>query len=131
MSATNEVEKHILNWGLRNIVPPVNGTVYIALFTADPGEDASYTNEVSGGGYARQAVTFSDPLLLGQTANIGIVQTDIATVDQGVVTHWAVVTELTGTGGLMIVRAALAVAENLVVGKRFTAAIGDLVVTHS
>ncbi|WDL97794.1 phage tail fiber protein [Alicyclobacillus sp. ALC3] len=34
------------------------GTFYVALFTADPTTAGDTTNELSGGGYARQPVTF-------------------------------------------------------------------------
>lgn len=35
----------------------VSSPVYLALFTADPGDSGSPLNEVSGGAYARQAIT--------------------------------------------------------------------------
>jgi hypothetical protein len=43
--------------------PPT--AVYVSLHTADPGETGA--NEVSGGGYARQQVTFNAPVVGAQT----------------------------------------------------------------
>lgn len=42
-----------------NITAPAN--IYMALFTVMPGEDGTGGTEVSGGGYARQAMSFGAP----------------------------------------------------------------------
>ena len=52
-------ENAVLNT-LRNVSLAV-ANVYVALFTTLPGEDATGGVEVSGGGYARTAVTFNPP----------------------------------------------------------------------
>jgi hypothetical protein len=56
VSISNYLENIILDHILRNqaFTPP--STVYVALHTADPGETGA--SEVTGGSYARQAVTF-------------------------------------------------------------------------
>ncbi len=134
MSATNAVEDAILNYLLRDIAPPSMGSVYVALFTQDPGESASYANEVTGGGYARQLVTFSDPALGGSSSNTNVIDSAIATTDWAGganITHYAIISELTGGSGYMIVRAAFAVPFTVLTGGKFQAAIGDLTVTHT
>jgi hypothetical protein len=58
MSISNYFENKILDHMLRNqsFTPP--STVYVGLFTVAPTDEGGGT-EVSGGGYARQSVTFS------------------------------------------------------------------------
>lgn len=69
--------------GITSITAPAN--VYLALFTAAP-NDAGGGTEVSGGSYARQAVTFDRS---GDTAtNNGDVTFATATASWGTVTHW-------------------------------------------
>jgi hypothetical protein len=131
MSASNEVEDIILNYLLRDTAPPSLGSVYVRLFLADPGEEASYVNEVSGGGYTGQLVTFSDPALSGSSSNTNVIDSAIATTDWGTITHFAIVSEQTGTSGKMVARAAFAVPIEILTGQKFQAAIGDLVVSHT
>lgn len=46
--------------GQRTVFDPAIDGLKLALFTADPGEGASTSNEISGGGYTRQAVVLGD-----------------------------------------------------------------------
>ena len=131
MSATNDVEDLILNWLFNDMTPPAMGTVYLALFTADPGEAASYANEVSGGSYARVPITFTTASGGGSVSNDTVIDTAIATADWGNITHFAIVSEASGSGGYMIVRAALASPVEILTGQKFQAAIGDLVASHT
>jgi len=57
---SNYLENAILNHILRNVALTSPTTVYAALFTVTP-SDAGGGTEVTGGSYARQAVTFSAP----------------------------------------------------------------------
>ena len=59
--------------------------VYLGLFTADPGE-ASGGTEVSGGSYARQAVTFN-AASGGATDNTAEIAFPVATAAWGTITH--------------------------------------------
>jgi len=68
---TNYLEDAVLNAVLRNVSFTSPATVYVGLFTADPGEAGSLANEVSGGSYARVSVTFGAPSG-GTCANTGI-----------------------------------------------------------
>lgn len=61
MSFTDYAEDLVLNALLRNtpFTPPV--TVYLALFSADPGEGTPSNELTAEPGYARQAVAFAAP----------------------------------------------------------------------
>ncbi len=66
---SNYLETKILDYVLRDTADWAPATVYLALHTADPAEDASGA-EVSGGSYARQACAFDATHATGgNTAN--------------------------------------------------------------
>ncbi len=56
-SFTDYLENAVLDYVFRNTGTPTSTNVYLALFTVAP-TDAGGGTEVSGGGYARQAITF-------------------------------------------------------------------------
>lgn len=62
---------------------------FVSLHTADPGNTGA--NEVSGGSYARQAMTFSN---VGSNptvaSNTGVVQYPTATAPWGTITHFGI-----------------------------------------
>jgi hypothetical protein len=76
MSFSNYLEGEILKHALRtgSWTKPV--TLYAALFTTDPGDDASGT-EVSGGAYARVAITVGDAqwsaVTAGRSGNVSVI----------------------------------------------------------
>jgi len=88
------LENAILNHNLRNVPFTSPTTVYLALFLDNPGEAAGGT-EVSGGSYARRAVTFAAPAG-GSCSNSAVVTFPTATADWGTVTHAAIMDSLTG-----------------------------------
>ena len=57
---SNYLEAAIINATLRNTTYTSPATVYVSLWTTDP-TDAGSGTEVSGGSYARTAVTFGAP----------------------------------------------------------------------
>jgi len=57
---SNYLENALINATLRNTAYTSPANVYVALFTSDP-TDAGSGTEVSGGSYARTAVTFAAP----------------------------------------------------------------------
>lgn len=57
---SNYLENALINATLRNTSYTSPTTIYVALFTSDP-TDAGSGTEVSGGSYARTAVTFAAP----------------------------------------------------------------------
>lgn len=70
-SFTDYLENAALNHIFRNVAMTSPGAVYIALFTVAP-TDAGGGTEVTGSGYARQAVTFG-AAVGGAIANTGAV----------------------------------------------------------
>lgn len=88
-SKSDYLENAVLDYFLRTVTAPTRPTsLSLALCTADPGEGTgAVTNEVSGGSYARQAVTFGAPSG-GVTSNSALVGFPQATANWGTVTHW-------------------------------------------
>lgn len=82
----NYLENELVDHVLRNSAFVSPTAVYIALLTADPGEAGVTTNEISGGGYARQAATFDAPVD-GVTQNTYDIEFPQATADWGTVSH--------------------------------------------
>lgn len=80
---SNYLEDAILNHVLRNTALTSPTTVYVALFTVAPTDTGGGT-EVSGGSYARQAVTFGAPVS-GTVANSGAVTFPTATANWGTI----------------------------------------------
>lgn len=70
-SFSDFLESALLNHVFRNTAYTQPATIYMGLYTAAP-TDAGGGTQVSGGGYARQAVTFGAPSG-GQIANTGAV----------------------------------------------------------
>lgn len=61
MPASNDLATNIINHFFRNsaVTSPTN--LYLALFTVAPDIDGAGGTEVTGGSYARQALTFAAP----------------------------------------------------------------------
>jgi hypothetical protein len=96
---TDYMENKIIDHMLRNqsYTPP--STVYVGLFTSAP-SDAGGGTEVSGGAYARQAVTLA-AASGGASENSADITFPTATADWGTVTHLALFDALTGGNMLM------------------------------
>jgi hypothetical protein len=69
-------------------------TLYVALFTAEPGLGGSIANEVTGGSYARQASTFSTPSSKISSNNSIL---SFPNMPESYLTHIGIATTLTGT----------------------------------
>lgn len=119
------LENVLINAILRGIAYTSPATVYLGLFTSDP-TDAGTGTEVSGGGYARQAVTFSAPSN-GSTSNSAEVLFPQATANWGTVTHVGIFDA--ATGGNLLLHGALAVSKTIATGDQFKIAAGKLTVT--
>lgn len=93
--------------------------VYLALYTSNP-TGADTGTEVSGGGYARQLITFSAPVAEGgkQTIkNTTEIQFPVASANWGTVTHIGLRTA--ATAGDLIASAALVAPRTILEGDRF------------
>lgn len=102
-SATLYLQKKIVDHvlGIASYTMP---TPYLALFTASPGEAGSLANEVSGGSYARQAISASmgaTDLSTGISSNTLDVAFPVPTAAWGTVTHLGVADALTA-GNLLL-----------------------------
>ena len=126
-SKTDYLENKILDHVLRNTAYTSPTTVYVGLFTAAP-SDAGGGTEVSGNGYAREAVTFS-AASGGATANSGLITFDTPSGSWGTVTHFGIFDALT-TGNLLY-WGALSQSELVNTGNVVTIPIGDLDITEA
>lgn len=125
MSAlSNYLENALINHILRNTTYTSPGTsIYVALFTTNPDEDASGT-EVTGGSYAREQVTAWDAPSDGATANTSDIVFTTATASWGTVTHVAIFDA--STSGNMLFYGALTASRDVGNGVTFTISAGDL-----
>lgn len=96
---SNYLENALVDHVFRNSALSSPTTVYLALFTDDPAEDASGT-EVSTGAYAREAVAFAAPAD-GVSTNSGVITFTTATANWGTITHFAIFDAVT-TGNMLV-----------------------------
>jgi hypothetical protein len=98
MSLSDYLENAVINWVRGTTMPAAPATIYVALFTADPGETGVFTNEVAAAtGYARTAVTLTAPP--SPVSNSADVVFPTATASWGTITHAALVDSATRAAG--------------------------------
>jgi len=119
------MENKIIDHMLRNQAYTPPSTVYVALFTSAT-NDAGGGTEVSGGSYARQAVTLS-AASGGASENSADITFPTATADWGTITHVALMDAL--TGGNMLMHSPLDASKAVNNGDTFKINAGDLDVT--
>lgn len=95
---SNYLENALINGTLRATNYTAPTTVYVGLYTSDPMDDNSGT-EVSGGSYARTAVTFGAPSD-GVTLNSAAVEFPQATGSWGTV-GWIGILDASTSGNLL------------------------------
>lgn len=122
---SNYLENALINATLRNTSYTSPATVYVGLYTTDPGEGNTGT-EVSGGSYARTAVTFGSPSN-GVTTNSGAVTFPTATGTWGTVTHIGILDA--STSGNLLYYTPLDASKSIASGDVFTISAGNLSVT--
>lgn len=111
-NATQYLQKKLLDHALGLAAYTMPTTVYVGLFTGDPGAAGSLASEVSGGDYARQDVTSAmnaAALATGVADNASAVTFPAPTADWGVVSYSALLDA--ATSGNMLFRAALGTPE--------------------
>ena len=124
MSFSNTFETTVLTWVFTTGSATRPTAWHIALYTGAP-DDTGGGTEVSGGGYGRQAVTFT---ISGNTAsNNAAIEWDTATSGYGTVTHVGVFDA--STGGNLIAYAALTTSKTIDTGDVFRLPSGDLDIT--
>lgn len=124
-SMTDYLENKIIDWFIRGQAYTPSGTVYIGLLTAAPSDSAAGT-EVTGGSYARVAVTCSMSNFAGTqgagttaassgsggtTSNNGAITFPAPTANWGTVTHMGIYDA--PTGGNLLIYAALATSKTV------------------
>jgi hypothetical protein len=122
---SNYLENALINATLRNTAYTSPSVVYVGLHTADP-TDAGTGTEVSGGSYARVAVTFGAPSN-GVTTNSAAVEFAQATASWGTVTHIAIWDA--STAGNMLYYTILDASKAIASGDIFKINSGNLSVT--
>ena len=123
-AASDYLEAALLDATLRATSYTSPSTVYLALYTSDPGDDNSGT-ECSGTGYARQSVAFSRS---GSTAsNSAAVEFPTAGGAWGTITHFGVLDA--DTSGNLLYHGALTTSRAITSGDIFRVPTGDLDIT--
>ena len=124
MSFSDTFETTVLTWVFTTNSATRPTEWHIALYTASPSDPGGGT-EVSGGGYARQSVTFT---VSGNTAsNTAAIEWPVATAGYGTVTDVGVFDA--SSGGNLIAYAALTTSKAIDTGDVFRLPAGDLDVT--
>ena len=122
---SNYLENALINAVLRNTSFTSPATVYVALYTSDP-TDADSGTEVSGGSYARQAVTFGAPSN-GVSTNSAQVTFPVATASWGTITHFGI--RSASTGGNLLFHGALGTSKIVSINDQLVFLTGQLSVT--
>ena len=124
---SNYLENALINATLRNTSYTSPATVYVGLYLTDP-TDANTGTEVSGGSYARTAVTFGAPSD-GASLNDAAVEFPQATASWGTVAYIGILDA--STSGNLMYHTALDTSKTIDTGDIFKIAIGSLSVTLS
>jgi hypothetical protein len=122
---SNFLENALINATLRNTTYTSVATVYVSLWTSDP-TDAGSGTEVSGGSYARTAVTFAAPSN-GVTTNSADVTFPTCTSAWGTV-GWIGINDA-ATSGNLLYHSPLDTAKTIDSGDIFKISTGNLSVT--
>lgn len=122
---SNYLENALINATLRNTAFTSPTTIYVALYTSDP-TDADTGTEVSGGSYARVAVTFGAPSN-GVSTNSANVEFAAATASWGTI-GWIGLRDAS-SGGNLLYHTPLNVSKVIDTGDIFRITTGNLSVT--
>lgn len=122
----NKILDHVL--GTAAYTAP---TPYLALFTSDPGETGNLSGEVSGGGYARVAISGKMSAASGGTSsNSSALTFPTATADWGTITHAAIVDSGTVGAGNVLYYMALTTTKTILNGDTAQFAAGALSISE-
>jgi len=124
---SNYLENALINVTLRATAYTAPATVYVSLWTSNPNDDASGT-EVTGGSYARTAVSFATASgTSGNILNDADVTFPTATASWGTV-GWIGINDA-ATFGNLLYHTALDTAKTIDSGDIFKISTGNLSVT--
>ena len=123
------LDNALLDQVLRNVTYTPPATVYLALYTADPGNGNTGTEvSTTSTGYARQAVTFA-AASAGSVASNATVTYPQATGAWGTVGYWGICDAV--SGGNLLYHGSLPVAKVPTSGDTFSVASGNITITES
>ena len=126
MSFSNYLETEILDHVFGGAAYTAPATLYLALYTAAPGETGGGTEvSTSGTAYARQTVAFTTTG--NTTSNTAAVEYPTATASFGTVTHVGVFDA--ATSGNLMAYATLTSSKAIASGDVFRVPAGDLDIT--
>lgn len=124
---SNYLEEQLINLVFRNTAFATPGTVYLALYSTDP-TDADTGTELSGGGYARIAITMGVP-----TDGVSLNTVDAvfapATADWTAVTHIGI--RDAATAGNLLMHKVLPAPVSILNTNTFRIPLGDLSITFA
>lgn len=120
MSFSNYLENKVLGHVFGGAAYTAPTTLYVGLFTSDPGEAGAGT-EVSGGSYARQTITFT--VTGSQASSNAAVEFPTATASWGTITYAAVYDAV--SGGNLLASGALTTSKTIDSGDVFRIPSGD------
>lgn len=124
MSFSNYLENKVLGHVFGGVSYTAPTTIYVGLYTSDPGETGAGT-EVSGGSYARQAAAFT---VTGNTAtNTSAIEFPTATASWGTIAYAAVTDAL--SAGNVLGSSALSASKVIDTGDVLRIAAGSLTIT--
>jgi hypothetical protein len=125
LAKSNYLENKIIEHVLRNVSYTSPATVYAALYTSDPGEANSGT-ELTGGSYAREAVTFG-AASNGAVTNTGAVT--FADLPAATVTHIGILDA--STSGNLLYYGSVASTLTVVSGSTIEFSASSITVTET
>lgn len=121
---SNYLENKVLDHVLKNTSYTSPTTVYLGLYTSDP-TDAGSGTEVSGGSYARQAISFA-AASSGSSASNADITFPQATASWGTVGYVGILDQL--TSGNLLFHATLTTSKAIDSGDIFKVTSGNLTV---
>lgn len=127
---SNYLENALLDHVLNNTSLTSPSTVWLALFTADPGETGSLTNEVTttGTAYARQVASFG-AASSGTSTSDADIEFPQATASYGTVSHVGIMDNATAGAGNMLFYTSLTTSKAIDSGDIFKVTSTNLTVT--
>lgn len=128
---SNYLEQKIIEAVLKNTSYAGGANTYVALMTAVADGEASSVTEVSGGSYARQAVSASGGWSAGGQVSAGYevnnasdIAFPVASADWGTITHFAIYDA--STSGNLLYYGALDASKAIATGDQFKFPAGTL-----
>jgi hypothetical protein len=124
---SDHAEKLLLDWLMTTGSATRPTAWYVALYTAAPSDSGGGT-EVSGSGYAREAVTFAAATSPGgTTSNTGAVSFTASGGDWGSITHIGI--HDASTGGNLLWHGAMTASKTVADGDTLEFSIGNIDLT--